>query len=263
MDIRRYNAAAWDNQVRRRSPWTIPVTRRVIAAARRGEFAIKLTSHRTVPAAWFPPLAGARVLLLGGGGGQQGPVLAAVGAQVTVLDNSPAQLAQDRQVAAREGLDLVLVEGDMADLGAFASGGFDLVFNPCSTCFVPDLAPVWAEAFRVLRPDGVFLSGHMNPAYYLFDFDKSERGELEVRYTLPYADISSLPPDQRRRFEAEGTPYEFSHTLDALIGGQTAAGFAITGFYEDVFPPATDDTASRYMGTLFALRAVKPARPLP
>jgi hypothetical protein len=50
------------------------------------------------------------------GGGQQGPLLAAAGAVVTVFDNSPQQLGQDRFVAERDGLAIETVEKEMADL---------------------------------------------------------------------------------------------------------------------------------------------------
>lgn len=259
MDIRRYNSEAWDGQVRDGSRWTVPVDGEVIAAARRGQWSIHLTTTVPVPADWMPPLPGCRVLCLAGGGGQQGPILAAAGAVVTVLDNSPAQLAQDRFVAEREGLALETVQGDMADLSGFGDASFDLIINPASSCFVPDLQPVWRESFRVLRPEGALLSGHMNPAYYLFDFAKSERGILDVRYPLPYADLTSLDREDLARQEAEQTPYEFSHTLETLVGGQLEAGFVLTGFYEDRFAPEDDDTLSRYMATLLATRAEKPA----
>lgn len=258
MDIRRHNSKAWDQQVHNGSQWTRPVSPAVIADARRGQWTIQLTTTLPVPADWLPPLPGCRVLCLAGAGGQQGPVLAAAGAEVTVLDNSPAQLAQDRLVAERDGLDLVTIEGDMADLGVFSAESFDLIVHPASSCFVPELDPVWREAFRVLRPGAALLGGHMNPAYYLFDFEKSERGVLDVRYTLPYADPTSLEPAELARYEVENTPYEFSHTLETLIGGQLAAGFVLTGFYEDRFGPESDDTLSRYMATLLATRAVKP-----
>ena len=71
------------------------------------------------------------VLCLASGGGQQGPILAAAGANVTVFDNSPAQLRQDELVARREGLSIRTVQGDMRDLSAFADGSFDLIFHPC------------------------------------------------------------------------------------------------------------------------------------
>ena len=67
---------------------------------------------------------------------------------VTIFDNSPAQLEQDRRVAEREGLEICLVEGDMADLSVFADACFDLIFHPVSNLFVPNVLPVWREAAR-------------------------------------------------------------------------------------------------------------------
>ena len=158
----------------------------MIAAARRGDWQLVLTPTRPVPREWFPKLAGEAVLCLASGGGQQAPVLAAAGAVVTVLDNSPAQLAQDRLVAERERLDIQTLLGDMADLSAFADGAFGLIFHPCANCFAPEVRPVWREAFRVLRPGGVLLAGFVNPALYLFDDARAEQGELVVRHAVPY-----------------------------------------------------------------------------
>src|ERR1700676_3256530 len=106
MDILSYNRHAWDRQVEKGNRWTVPVTPDVIAAARRGDWQVVLTPTRPVPARWFPELVGLDVLCLASGGGQQAPVLAAAGARVTVLDNSPRQLAQDQMVADRDGLEL-------------------------------------------------------------------------------------------------------------------------------------------------------------
>ena len=106
MDIRSYNRDAWNKEVAGgESRWTQPVSPEVIAKARQGEFSILLTENIPVPQRWFPPLKGADVLGLASGGGQQGPVLAAAGANVTVFDNSPAQLKQDQFVAEREALE--------------------------------------------------------------------------------------------------------------------------------------------------------------
>src|SRR5947209_20625911 len=147
MDIFAYNRRAWDRRAERGNRWTVPAGPEAIAAARRGDWQVVLTPTRPVPRGWFPDLAGLDVLCLASGGGQQGPVLAAAGAAVTVLDASPAQLARDRLVADREGLEVRTVQGDMADLSAFDDGTFGLVFHPCSNCFVPEVRPVWREAF--------------------------------------------------------------------------------------------------------------------
>jgi SAM-dependent methyltransferase len=255
VDIRAYNRRAWDREVERGNQWTVPVSPEAIAAARQGRWEIVLTPTKPVPQAWFPPVPGLDVLCLASGGGQQAPILAAAGAQVTVLDNSPRQLAQDRRVAERDSLSLATVEGDMADLHMFADASFDLIFHPVSNLFVPEVRPVWAEAFRVLRRGGVMLAGFLNPIVYIFDFNLAEQGILQVRYSLPYSDLDSLSEEERQRYIADEEPLEFSHTLEEQIGGQLDAGFVLTGFYEDYAP---GEALAKYTPTFIATRAVKP-----
>jgi 2-polyprenyl-3-methyl-5-hydroxy-6-metoxy-1,4-benzoquinol methylase len=137
-DILTYNRRAWDRQVERSNQWTVPVSTEEVARARTGDWRIVLTPAKPVPAGWFPPLGGLNVLCLAGGGGQQGPILAAAGANVTVFDNSPAQLAQDQLVAEREGIGIETVQGDMANLSVFNDGQFELIIDPVSNVFVPD-----------------------------------------------------------------------------------------------------------------------------
>jgi SAM-dependent methyltransferase len=255
MGVRDYNREAWDREVERGNEWTVPVGPDVIEAARQGRWEIVLTETKPVPKDWFPDLQGADVLCLASGGGQQAPVLAAAGANVTVLDNSPGQLAQDRLVAEREGLALRTVEGDMADLSDFADESFGLVFHPVSNLFAPEVRPVWAEAFRVLRRGGSLLAGFLNPAVYIFDLELADSsGELRARYALPYADATSKSEEEVARQIERGEPLEFSHTLEDQIGGQIEAGFVIAGFYEDRH---RDDPIAAHMPTYIATRAIK------
>ena len=252
-----HNRLAWDIQVDKDNEWSRPVSPETVAKARAGDWSVVLIGYRPVDRSWFPTdLSGFRILCLASGGGQQGPTLAAAGADVTVFDNSPKQLGQDELVAQREGLDLRTVLGDMRDLSAFDDGSFDMVFNPVSNLFAPELEPVWRECFRVLRPGGSLLVGFVNPDIYLFDSETlDQQGKLVVRHRLPYSDLTHLEPGERERLWGGEAPIEYSHSLAAQFGGQLEAGFVITGFDES---PHHSDATAGWLPGYFATRAVKP-----
>jgi SAM-dependent methyltransferase len=250
-----HNRAAWDREVGNDNEWTRPVGPDVIARARAGEWSVVLIGYEPVPRDWFPPvLAGASVLCLASGGGQQGPVLAAAGADVTVLDNSPRQLSRDEEVAAREGLAIRTVLGDMRDLSDFPDASFDLVFHPVSNLFCPELPPVWRECFRVLRPGGLLLAGFLNPDLYIFDMAALDRGEFVVRHPLPFSTLE-LSEAERELAYGDGAPIEFSHSLTDQIGGQLATGFRLTHLVE---APHQADATGRYLPGYIATRAIRP-----
>ena len=230
MDVRAHNRSAWNRLVRDGNRWTRPATAEEVQDARAGRLRVVLTPTRATPLDWFPELRGLPTLCLASAGGQQAPLLAAAGAEVCVLDNSPRQLEQDRLVAEREGLSLETLEGDMADLSPFPDRRFGLIFHPCSNSFVPSVAPVWRECYRVLRPGGVLLAGFVNPVRYIFEDERRENGNLKVRYSLPYSDLDHLNEPHIAALVESETPLEFGHTLEDQIGGQLGAGFVLTGF---------------------------------
>lgn len=255
MNIQNINRAAWDREVDRKNSYTQPIGAELIARARQGYWELRLTSIKPIPQEWLPDLHGLDVLCLAGGGGQQGPLLAAAGGNVTVLDLSPNQLAQDRFVAQRDGLAIRTVEGDMTDLSMFPDGSFDLVVHPISNLFVQDVRPVWREALRVLRSHGVLIAAFMNPMQYVFDLHRlDEEGVLEVKHPLPFSSVTSLNDTERERYFGEDGALEFSHTLADQISGQLEAGFIMTGFFEDGRP---NDLLSSYIPAAFATRSVK------
>lgn len=255
MDVRQYNRHAWDAQVEKGNEWTRPVTPDVIAAARAGRWSVVLTPQIPVPRDWFPAnLQGCRILGLASGGGQQGPILAAAGARVTILDGSEKQLEQDEFVAKRDGLVIETQLGDMADLSRFADGSFDLVFNPFSNVFASEVRPIWRECARVLRDGGVLMTGFSNPVQFIFNPIKLDRGEFEIRHKLPYSDLADLSEEERRHYTDQSEPLIFGHTLEDQIAGQLEAGFVLTHFFEDRNEKCA---LSQYMPTFIATRAVK------
>jgi ubiquinone/menaquinone biosynthesis C-methylase UbiE len=253
------NKAAWDHAVHNGdNPYTKVVSPQQVVAARQGMWSLYLSDCKPVPKDWFPNLQGLKVLCLASGGGQQAPILAALGAEVTLLDASPLQLAQDQFVAERDNLDIKLVQGNMADLSAFADASFALIINPPSTLFVPEVAPIWHECYRVLRSGGVLMTGFLNPDEFVFDNIALENeAAFVVKYPLPYIESETLDPealDQRIRNKGM---FHFSHTMEAQLGGLTQAGFVITGFYEDHRPEEEGNPIRHFMPSYYVARAQK------
>lgn len=255
MDFLKLNEKVWDENARENNTWSKPVSSEEIEKARHNEWEIVLTPQKTVPKEWFPEeMKGKDVLCLASGGGQQGPIIAALGSNVTVFDNSQEQLNKDILVANREGLQITTIQGDMRDLSKFDDKSFDLIIHPWSNCFIDDVIPVWEESYRVLRHGGVLISGFANPIEYIFDLKSLSDGEFVVRHKIPYSDLTSISEDEFLDLVVEqGEGIVFGHTLEDQIGGQIKSGFLIAGFYEDIGGTELDN----YISSSIATKAIK------
>ena len=257
--IKTFNQNAWNLHVKAGNRWTVPVSSEQIARARSGHCEIALATKRPVPRSWLGDLRRKDVLGLAAGGGQQGPLLAAAGAKVTIVDLSDQQLAQDRKTAEREGLTLNTIHSGADDLSMLSDASFDLIIHPVSNCFFPQLAPVWRECARVLRPGGLLLYGFNNPIAYCFDFEKANRGKFEARYPLPFADTTSFSEEEKKRFLREENPLEFSHTLTEQLEGMLRCGFVIEAMYEEGWDPP--EPIDRYFPQFIVVKARRKGAP--
>lgn len=252
MDYIKNNSEAWDRRAENDHIWSIPVSSETIELARKGIWDIVLTPTKKVPPSWFPDsILNKKILCLASGGGQQGPIIAALGADVTVFDNSKKQLEKDEFVAYRDNLSIRTVQGDMRDLSIFSDESFDFIVHPWSNAFVDSVLPVWKEASRVLMRGGVMISGFANPLEYIFDSKKLDKGEFVIRHKIPYSDITSLTEEEFELTKDEGI--HFGHTLTDQIQGQIEAGLMIVGFYEDIGGTVLDN----YIYTSIATKSVK------
>jgi SAM-dependent methyltransferase len=109
-------------------------------------------------------LAGKAACVLGSGDNYAVFALAGMGAQVTSVDISQAQLDVAAERAAELGVNVTFVQGDIVDLPMLADDTFDFV---CSTngvmVWIADLAAYYAEVCRILKPSGIFLSYDIHP----------------------------------------------------------------------------------------------------
>lgn len=250
MDVIKYNKSAWDNYVDKKDRWTIPVSDRELENAKNGNWSIVLTPKAPVPKNWFPDLKNLNILGLASGGGQQGPILAALGANVTIFDNSGKQLQQDKTLSDRFNLGIKTVQGDMRDLSVFKDNSFDMIFNPCSILFVDHVLPVWKECFRVLKPNGILMTGLINPISFQLD-----EKNLQLIYKQPYSDLNSLSKEQLDNLKRDNEPLVFGHSLTDQISGQLKAGFCLTDMYEDNW--GGESKMDDFFPTFIATRAIK------
>lgn len=202
--------------------WSQPAAKTQLQKARQGKLELFFGSDEAVPAEWLGDLRGKKVLCLAGAGGLQAPLLACAGVDVTVLDLSEKMLDKDRAVAAQEGLAIRIEYGNMCDLSRFDDASFDLVINPPSLFYVPDVTPVFQEVHRVLKAGGMFIMAAVNPIAYVCDYDAAA-GCYKAVNRMPYR--SADHADQ-------GDWIEYGHTMDSYIGGQLQCGFVLTGYKE-------------------------------
>jgi len=256
MDTTMHNRRAWDKKVEEQSIYTKTVTKERIEKGKKGDWEITVTAGKPVPRSWFPEtLKGLKILCLASGGGQQGPILAAAGADVTVTDISKKQLEQDEFVAKRDGLKLKTFQGDMTNLTNFGDEEFDMVIHPVSNLFVKDVHPVWKEASRVLKDRGILISGFTNPLLFIFDDEEDMKGNLVVKNSIPSSSLDNLTEVEMEEYINSNRTIEFGHTLEDQIQGQFDAGFVLNGFYEDDFGGSRP--LDKYIKCFIATKAIK------
>ena len=180
---------------------------------------------------------GKRILCLASGGGLQSVLLAAAGADVTVLDLSSAMLDQDRRIAAERRLTIRVIEGSMDDLSMLEPAYFDIVAQPVSTCYVPDVVKVYQEVARVTAPGGLYLSQHKQPTSL-----QSSPAPGPTGYVIHelYHRSGPLPATVGHYGHRETDAMEFIHCWDNLLGGLCRCGFIIEDVQE---PHYADPTA--------------------
>ncbi len=187
------------------------------------------------PAGWLgPSIQGRRVLCLAAGGGRQSSLYAAAGAEVTVVDLSPAMLELDRRVAAERGYALRLFETSMEDLSGLPAAEYDFVIQPVSTCYVPDIGRVFREVSRVCQSRALYISQHKQPISLQASTSRNSHGEYSLVHEY-YRGEPVPPPKQTTRASQrlrESGATEYLHRWEQIIGGMCRSGFVIEDLSE-------------------------------
>ncbi len=219
MNYLQKNQAAYDELVRRGSPFAKVASDRECAAP------LDTLDSR----GWIPrPVTGLKVLCLAAGGGWQSILYACAGAEVTVLDISEEMLALDAREADRRHLSLKIVQGSMDDLSMFAREEFDIVHQPVSSCYIPEIGKMYREIARVLKVGGVYISQHKQPV----SLQLTHRTHQE-QYVLglEYYQEGALPVVPDRKYREPGAT-EYLHRWQDLVGGLCREGFVLEDLVE-------------------------------
>lgn len=183
-------------------------------------------------------VAGLDVLDAGCGTGVQARYCAGQGAKVVGVDISHRLLAEARERAAEEDLDVRLLQADVENLGMFPSQCFDAVL--CNVVLTFHLREVFAELNRVLRPGGSLYLSDLHP---IFNCGRQEvRDGRQCLVVSGYFDrtirivtnpFGELPGGQQVHFSWQ------HHPLEDYFGALAATGFVVERFLEP--QPSRDD----------------------
>jgi len=211
---------------------------------------------------WLPAdVQGLDVLCLASGGGWQSILYASAGANVTVVDISESMLRLDEREAARRKLSIRTVQTSMDDLSMLHEETFDIVHQPVSTCYVPDISAVYREIARVSRDGGLYISQHKQPtSLQITGRDARDRYVIGIEY---YRD-GPLPRSSDTTYR-EPHATEYLHRWEQLVGALCRAGFVIEDLRE---PRRADETAQpghfrhrgRFVAPYVRLKARRTAR---
>lgn len=113
---------------------------------------------------------GRRVIELGIHGGiPNGVTLARKGARVTSVDTSRDAIQRARHAAAAHEVNVEFVEGELADLGMIMSSTADLAVCVHHISIDSDIARLFRQVHRVLKPEAGFVFALAHPAAAIFD----------------------------------------------------------------------------------------------
>jgi ubiquinone biosynthesis O-methyltransferase len=119
------------------------------------------------------PVQGLKVLDLGCGGGQNCVALARLGAEVTGVDISDAQLEFARELAAQQAMTVRFLQGDVECFDDEVDGQFDLILAVQLLSYLEEPATCLRAYRQLLRDNGRFIMSLNHPMRSIF-YDMEE-----------------------------------------------------------------------------------------
>lgn len=176
---------------------------------------------------YLAEIRGKRVAVLGSGDNQVVFALAGLGGIVTSVDISQNQLDVAERRAQELALSVSFLRADVTDLSAINSGAFDVVYTGGHVAvWVSDIGKYYAEAARVLRPNGLFVIAEYHPFRRIW---RDSMDQLAIEY--PYFDRGpfeyDVSEDILRPKPGVLKSYEFHWTISDYVNAVLRSGCRI------------------------------------
>ena len=177
-------------------------------------------------------IAGKRVCVLGSGDNQVVFALAGLGAVVTSVDISQCQLDVAARRARELDLSISCLRADVTDLSAIHSASFDVVYTGGHVAvWVSDLDTYYAEAVRILRPNGLLLIAEYHPFRRLWR-ESPDRLIVEHPYFARGPFEYDVTPDVLHPRPGPLKSYEFHWTVSDYINAVLKSGCRLSEVHE-------------------------------
>ena len=166
---------------------------------------------------------GKRVLDLGCGVGHNAVVLAKQGAKVIAVDPDARHLAVARERADEAEVRIELHQSALADLPFLRSDSVDAAISVMTMATVDDLARVFRQVHRVLKPEAQLVASFPHPAFAMFDPDGSD----------PTRAVRAYDQSEPMRWEDDGvTVVDHPRTVGELFTTLHRASFSVDSMDE-------------------------------
>jgi SAM-dependent methyltransferase len=192
---------------------------------------------------WLQEVKNKQVCVLGSGDNLVVFALAGMGAAVTSVDISEAQLENAERRARELELNITFQCGDVADLAMIADRTFDFVYTGGHVAiWVADLQQYYREATRILQPGGLFIINEYHPIRRIW---ADTPGALSVKHSYfnrgpHYYEVAEGLFDE----ESGDIPsYEFNWTLADYVNAVMKTDSEILAFEEYGDDPEGFETA--------------------
>jgi SAM-dependent methyltransferase len=162
--------------------------------------------------------------------------LARRGARVVGLDISGESVVQARSVAARHGVAIEYVQGNVYDaVEVLGDRRFDVIYTgKGAVCYLPDLA-LWADVIsRLLRPGGSFYVVEFHPLLYSLGVVPPADGGEELLLRNDFLGSGGVEERDATYTYTDGPPlaearvaYEWRHEIAGVVNALVGAGLRI------------------------------------